>query len=70
MVLICNDRGAALQAVEALNDHSNPLSLVRLARLHGTGHIARESLLGSDEWQQANADVTSWNERPQLELDA
>lgn len=70
MVLVCNDRGAALQAVDALNDYSNPLSLVRLARLHGTGHTERGSLLSSEEWQQANADVTDWNERPQLELDS
>ncbi len=70
MVLVCNDRGAALQAVDALNDYSNPLSLVRLARLHGTSHTERGSLLSSEEWQQANADVTDWNERPQLELDS
>ena len=33
MILVCNDRDAAKQAVVALNDYSNPLSLVRLARL-------------------------------------
>lgn len=70
MVLVCNDRGAAQQAVQSLNDYSNPLSLVRLARLHGTGHVMRETLLASDEWQQANGAVSRWNERPQLELDA
>ena len=41
--------------MQALNDYSNPLSLVRLARLHGTGHVLRESLQASDAWQQANA---------------
>jgi len=70
MVLVCNDRSSALQAVEALNDYSNPLSLVRLARLHGTGHVLRETLRASDEWQQASAAVTRWSERPPLELDA
>ena len=70
MVLICNDRRRAEQAVEALNDYSNPLSLVRLARLHGTGHLLRETLRASEEWQQAHATVTQWSERPQLELDA
>jgi beta-N-acetylhexosaminidase len=70
MVLVCNDRTGAQETVAALNSYSNPLSLVRLARLHGTGQVLRESLLASDEWQQASADVTRWSERPPLELDA
>jgi beta-N-acetylhexosaminidase len=70
MVLVCNDRNAARQAVAALNDYSNPLSLVRLARLHGTGHVLRETLLASEQWQQATAAVGRFSERPQLELDA
>ena len=70
MVLVCNDRTAAEQAVESLHDYSNPLSLVRLARLHGTGTVLRESLLASDEWQQANTVVAKWSDRPPLELDA
>ena len=70
MVLVCNDRSAAQRAVAALNDYSNPLSLVRLARLHGTGQSSRESLLASDEWQKVSSAVTRWSERPPLELDA
>ena len=70
MILVCNDRRAAEQAVQALNDYTNPLSLVRLARLHGTGHILRESLLASEEWRSANSAFAHWRERPQLELDA
>ena len=70
MVLVCNDRNAAQQAVAALNDYSNPLSLVRLARLHGTGQITRKSLLASDEWQQVSSAVGRWSERPPLELGA
>lgn len=70
MVLVCNDRTAAQQTVAALNSYSNPLSLVRLARLHGTGQLLRETLLASDEWQLASAAVTRWSQRPPLELDA
>ncbi len=70
MILVCNDRDKALRAVAALNDYSNPLSLVRLARLHGTGQVLRESLLLSDEWQQANAIFAGWSERPELQLNA
>lgn len=70
MVLVCNDRAAAEQTVVALSGYSNPLSLVRLARLHGTGKLLRETLLASEQWSQASAAVASHNERPQLELDA
>lgn len=70
MVLICNDRPAAQKAVVALRSYSNPLSLVRLARLHGTRRSMRETLLASEEWQQNSAEVSEWNDPPELELDA
>ena len=70
MVLICNDRPAARVTVATLRDYSNPLSLVRLARLHGTGQILRETLLASDEWQAASERLGRWFERPELKLNA
>lgn len=70
MILVCNDRARAERAVDALNDYSNPLSLVRLARLHGTGEVLRETLLASDEWQEANSLFAKWSERPELQLNA
>ena len=70
MVLVCNNRDAAQRTVEALNEYSNPLSLVRFARLHGTGHPLRETLLASDEWQAINAQFAHWSDRPELHLDA
>jgi beta-N-acetylhexosaminidase len=70
MILVCNDRDAAHQAVDALNGWSNPLSLVRLARLHGTGHPLRETLLAGDEWQAVNERFQHWSDRPEFYLDA
>lgn len=70
MVLVCNDRSGARKTVAALNDYSNPLSLVRLARLHGTGHPLRETLQSSDEWQTVSAALEKWTRRPELKLDA
>ncbi|MGI9236685.1 MAG: beta-N-acetylhexosaminidase [Woeseiaceae bacterium] len=70
MILVCNDREAAQLAVDALADYSDPLSLVRLARLHGTGHPLRETLLASDEWLSINRHFARWSERPELHLDA
>ena len=70
MLLICNDRPAAQAAVVSLREHSNPPSLVRLARLHGTGQVLRETLLASDEWQAAAKRFDDWADRPPLELNA
>ncbi len=70
MILVCNDRGAAHEAVEALNAYTNPLSLVRLARLHGTRQQLRETLLASDEWQAVNERFRHWSDRPEFHLDS
>ena len=70
MVLVCNDRPAARATVAALSDYSNPTSLVRLARLHGTGRPLRETLLASEQWQRESERLQRWSERPILELDA
>jgi len=70
MVLVCNDRRGAEQTVLELADYSNPLSLVRLARLHGTGHGSLDALQTSDEWQAASTVLAGWSDRPPLELDA
>lgn len=70
MILVCNDRDAAHEAVDALNSYSNPLSLVRLARLHGTGSLLREELLASEQWQTANERFAHWSDRPEFHLDA
>ena len=69
MVLVCNDRPAARATVAALRDYSNPLSLVRLARLHGTAHVMRQTLLASEEWQVAAGRLKNWLDRPDLKLD-
>lgn len=70
MVLICNDRAAARAAVLRLADYSNPLSLVRLARLHGVGAPMPEILRASDEWQAATQSLSDWLDRPELTLNA
>jgi beta-N-acetylhexosaminidase len=70
MILVCNDRDAAHEAVDALGDYSNPLSLVRLARLHGTGQPLRETLLASEEWQAIHERFGHWSDRPEFHLDA
>ena len=70
MILICNDRPAAQASVRALREYSDPLSLVRLARLHGGAREARETLLASDAWQAATVRLAHVVDPPELKLDA
>ncbi len=70
MVVICNDRTAAARAVASLRDYSNPPSLVRLARLHGTHSKDLANLQASDGWQRATELVNKATARPVLKLDA
>jgi len=69
MVLVCNDRGAAANLVEALEDYSEPGSQVRLAHLHGRGTSSRDTLCASARWRDACGVVAHLLERPDLVLD-
>jgi beta-N-acetylhexosaminidase len=53
MVLICNDRAAAIQVIENLGEYNSPSSQVRLMRLHGKAGVDWESLHADNRWLQA-----------------
>lgn len=69
MVLVCNHPEAVTEVIEALGDYSNPVSELRLARMHGKNSINRDELLASKKWQQANQLVQTLDDSPELELD-
>jgi beta-N-acetylhexosaminidase len=59
MVLICNQRDAALKTLSELDIQPDPVSLARLARLHGLPGLGQQELLASAQWQSAVAAVSS-----------
>jgi beta-N-acetylhexosaminidase len=68
VVLVCNDRQAAIAVVEALGDWYEPAAHLRLARLRGRG-ITDGTLSASPEWQRAEAALRDFGyERPGLVL--
>lgn len=68
VVLVCNDRPAAITVVESLGDWCEPASQLRLARLRGRSG-GEPDLRASAEWQRAVAEVLAFeDERPRLEL--
>lgn len=70
ILAICNDRPAVLAALEELEGESDPLSQVRLARLHGRASQGWSELVASDQWRQCRAAVDHCRDAPQLQLHA
>lgn len=69
VVLVCNDRPAAIDVVESLGDWCEPAAQLRLARLRGRG-TPDDALRTSADWQRAEALVCEFeDERPRLVLE-
>jgi beta-N-acetylhexosaminidase len=69
MVLVCNDRGAAVAVAEALTDYSEPVGQLRLARLHrGAVVPGRTELRASGDWLSARDAVARLDIRSGVRL--
>ncbi|HEY5558895.1 MAG TPA: beta-N-acetylhexosaminidase [Steroidobacteraceae bacterium] len=65
---VCNDRAATLELLENLQMQADPVSRMRLARLHGRDGAGQS--LGSDSrWQTAVAAARECFDRPALRLE-
>ncbi|MBM4218680.1 MAG: beta-N-acetylhexosaminidase [Gammaproteobacteria bacterium] len=65
---VCNDRKAVEALLEALRAAPDPVTLMRLARLHGRGPD-RQGLAANPRWQSAVAVARALTDRPALMLD-
>jgi beta-N-acetylhexosaminidase len=70
MVPICNNREGVLQVIESLRGSGDPVSQIRLARLHGRPGPDRFALRESDMWRTCEQSVKACMERPDLQLNA
>ncbi len=69
MALVCNDPDAAAKVLDNLGKLDNPVSHVRLARMHGRHFVNRQQLLKEDQWKQAVAMVDDLSAGDTLQLD-
>ncbi len=69
MVLACNDRRAAHAILDHLRQVSEPVSQLRLIRLHGRGHSTVERLRRNPVWQRAARLVRDYDAFPLLDMD-
>lgn len=52
LLLVCNNRPAALEVIESLREHDDPTVHLRCLRMHGRGGFERERLHLDPRWQQ------------------
>ena len=69
MVLVCNNRAAAIEVAENLENYSDPVAHMRLVRMHGRHHVSRGELHKTREWSEALTLVRKYQEDMTLELD-
>ncbi len=69
MVLVCNNREGAEETLEFLADHRDPVSQMRLVRMHGHKQITRDEMHLDPRWREAMDAISQYEESPSLNLD-
>lgn len=68
MLLVCNNRALAVEVLDALSAHADPVANLRLLRMHGRGELERERLRELPEWQQGVRAAARLESHDSLEL--
>jgi beta-N-acetylhexosaminidase len=68
MVLVCNNPAGAAEVLDALSDYSNPVSQMRLIRMHGRRAPDRRDLHLDPRWKAAVEMISRYEENPSMEL--
>lgn len=69
MVLICNNRAGAIEIVQGLGRHDDPVSHMRLIRLHGRLPVTRAQLHREPRWHEAVSQLAEADDALSLDLD-
>lgn len=69
MILVCNDQSAAEKVLESLENHSDPVSQSRLARMHGHKQFSMEKLRLQSRWKNAVHHLHKLNREESLNLE-
>ena len=69
MVLVCNNRDGAMNVVNNLTGHNDPVSHLRLARMHGKHDISMNELHKSERWKTSSDILKRYQDDPTMELE-
>ncbi len=68
MILVCNNRSAAIETVAALADDADPVGQLRLLRMHGRGPVEPGRLHEDPRWQAGVREVGALESLASLDL--
>lgn len=69
MILVCNNQAGAIQVLEALDEHKDPVAQMRIVRMHGRGNVNRDEIHLDPRWKAAVEAIAGYEESPSLSLD-
>ena len=69
MVLICNNREGALEILDGLQDYTDPVAHLRLARMHGLHPVTRQQLHQMHKWKDTKMVLEKYQDDPSLTFD-
>jgi beta-N-acetylhexosaminidase len=69
VLLVCNNRPAAIETVAALHDHDDPAALLRMLRMHGRGRVDGEGLHLDPRYRLAVSEAGALEGLSSLDLD-
>lgn len=69
MILACNNREGALNIVDNLNGHNDPVSHLRLARMHGKHEVTMKGLHKTAKWKKSSDILKRYQDDPTLDLE-
>ena len=68
MILVCNNRSGAIQVLDSLANWNNPVTNMRLARMHGRHPITRTDLRKLAKWHETVAVVQRYVDEPTIDF--
>jgi len=69
MALVCNNPAAAEKVLDNFGTYNEPVSSVRLVRMHGRNHIKWDKLHKDPQWRKAVTAVEQFAAGDSLELE-
>ena len=69
MALVCNHLDGAIEAADYIKGYSNPVSQLRLVRMHGEHEVSWQQLKNDENWQRISRQIVALNDSPELEMD-
>ena len=69
MILVCNNTAGRNEVLDRLVYNDNPVSHLRLVRMHGKQQLNWDQLTSDRKWQQARSLVEDYEPSPLLDMD-